>query len=41
LHIEGVPTAVVFRKNGQALRVHVGGFASPKEALAELQKLVK
>ncbi len=41
LHIQGVPTVVVLKRDGQVLRVHVGGIDSPKEALAELRKLIK
>jgi peroxiredoxin len=41
LHIEGVPTAVILKKSGQVLRVHVGGIDSPQEALAELRNLIK
>ncbi len=41
LHIEGVPTMVLLDRNGRTLRVHVGGIDSPKEALAELRRLIK
>jgi peroxiredoxin len=41
LHIQGVPTVVVLKRDGQVLRVHTGGIDSPKEALAELRKLVQ
>jgi peroxiredoxin len=41
LHIQGVPTVVVLKRDGQVLRVHVGGIDSPQEALAELHKLIK
>jgi peroxiredoxin len=41
LHIQGVPTVIVLRRDGQVLRVHVGGVDSPKDALAELRSLIK
>jgi peroxiredoxin len=41
LHIQGVPTVVVLKRDGQVLKVHKGGIDSPKEALAELRKLMK
>ena len=41
LHIQGVPTVVVLKRDGQVLRVHKGGIDSPKAALAELRKLIK
>ncbi len=41
LHVRGVPTVVVLKRDGQVLRTEVGGIDSPKEALAELRKLIK
>jgi peroxiredoxin len=41
LQIQGVPTVIVLKRDGQVLRVHVGGIDSPKEALAELRSLIK
>jgi peroxiredoxin len=41
LHIKGVPTVFILKRDGQILRTGVGGFDSPKAALAELRKLVK
>jgi peroxiredoxin len=41
LEIQGVPTVVVLKRDGQVLKVHKGGIDSPKEAVAELRQLVK
>lgn len=40
LQIQGVPTVVLLKRDGQVLRVHVGGIDGAKEALAELRRLV-
>ena len=41
LHINGVPTVVVLKRDGQVLRVDKGGIDSPKKALAEIRALMK
>lgn len=41
LHIQGVPTVIFLKRDGQVFRVDRGGIDSPKEALAELRSLIK
>ena len=41
LRVNGVPTVFILKRDGQVLRTKVGGIDSPKEALAELRKLIK
>jgi peroxiredoxin len=41
LQIQGVPTVVILKQDGQVLRVYKGGIDSPQAALAELHKLIK
>ena len=40
LHIQGVPTVVILKRDGHVLRTYVGGIDGAKEALAELRRLV-